>query len=335
MKTPVSFRVSVAFLAVCLVQALVLAVSVHAATVLVDWGGNYVSSTEMYSNTEFPTDFRAETLSGQGYSTVRGPVLGYSGTVANLTPGGGYTAPSGKSSTFYGGWSASSGTGPAVPGGASGTQSGLSSRSVLQNGAGGQPGEDIMYLALDTPAPAFRGLFVFEKNDFLNGMDAGTVAFDASSELSFTGLVGGYRPILRWVVLDGSTWYISDASFTGTGSFLFWGAAVSSTLSDPNSQLWASYVPIESDSAGPYLYNAAPASGYAAHSFSNVQAVGVYFDSYGVSVTDGTFTNVGLQNFSVTGVAVPEPSTLAFAAIGIAVIGVGLRRKKVVARVAA
>lgn len=302
---------------------------------MADWGGNYVSSTEVYSNTEFPDEFRTETILGQGYSTLRGPVLSTSGTVANLTPGGGYAAPSGKTSAFYGGWSSSSGTDPAVPGGASGTESGLNSRSVLQNGAGGQPGEDIMYLSLNTAAPAFRGLFIFEKDDFLNGMNAETVAFDETSELSFTGLVGGYRPNLRWVVLDGGTWYISDVSFTGTGSFLFWGAAVSSTLSDPNSQLWASYIPIASDSAGPYLYNAAPGSGYGAHSFSNIQAVGVYFDSYGVSVTDGTFTNVGLQSFSVTGVAVPEPSALAFAMTGIAVIGVGLRRKGAAGRAAA
>jgi hypothetical protein len=260
---------------------------------------------------------------------LRGPVLTTAGTVANLTPSSGYTAPSGKSSTFYGGWSASSGTDPAVPGGVSGTDAGLNSRSVFQNGAGGQPGEDFIYLALNTAAPAFRGLNLFEKADFLNGMDSQTVGFDATSSLSFTGLVGGARPNLRWVVQDGATWYISDATFTGAGAFLFWGAAVSSTLSDPNSQLWAPYIPIASDSAGPYLYNEAPGSGYAAHAFSDIQTVGVYFDSYGVAITDGTFTNVGLQQFQVNGVVVPEPSTCALASI--ALLGLGLLRRRRIA----
>lgn len=293
-----------------LVAVLTLVVCAGAqATIVVDWGGDYVSTTQVYSNAVYPTDFRSETLLGQGYSTVRGPVLGYAGTVANLTPSSGYTAPSGKSSTFYGGWSASSGTGPAVPGGVSGTDAGLNSRSVFQN-SGSQPGEDFIYLASNASAPAFRGLIVFDKADFLNGSGQ-TVAFDSTSSLSFNGLVGGARPVLRWVVQDGSTWYISETTFTGTGSFLFWGAAASSTLSDPNSQNWTSYTPIQSDSAGPYLYNPAPLSGYATHTFSDIQSVGVYFDSYGVSLTDGTFTNVGLQGFTVDAQVVPEPGVMA------------------------
>ena len=170
-------------------------------------------------------------------------------------------------------------------------------------------------------------MMVFEKQDFLNGTSTETVAFDSSSSLSFSGLVGGARPNLRWAVLDGSTWYVSDATFTGTGSFLFWGAAVSSTLTDPNSQLWASYIPIESDSAGPYLYNAAPSSGYAAHTFSNIQAVGIYYDSYGVPITDGTFTNVGLQQFTVSGVTVPEPSTYMLAGLSLALLALRKRKK--------
>lgn len=310
-----------------LFSILPISAELFGATTFVDWGGNYVSATEVFSNTAYPSDFRAETLSGQGYSTVRGPIYSYNGTTANLTPSAGYVAPSGKSSTFYGGWSASSGTGPAVPGGTSGTTSGLNSRSVFQNGAGGQPGEDIIYLALDAPAPAFRGLVVFEKQDFLNGTSTETVAFDSDSSLTFSGLVGGARPNLRWVVLDGSTWYVSEATFTGTGSFLFWGAAVSSTLTDPNSQLWASYIPIESDSAGPYLYNTAPSSGYGAHSFSDIRAVGIYYDSYGVPITDGTFTNFGLQQFTVSGVTVPEPSTYLLAGLSIALLSLRKRKK--------
>jgi hypothetical protein len=131
--------------------------------------------------------------------------------------------------------------------------------------------------------------------------------------------------VLRWVIQDGDTWYISDATFTGTGSFLFWGAAVSATLSDPNSQAWAPYIPIESDSAGPYLYNPAPSTGYAAHTFSDIQTIGVYFDSYGVPITDGTFTNVGLQGFTVDAVVVPEPSVMVLVAL--ASFSIFFRRK--------
>lgn len=294
------------------------------AEVLVDWGGNYVSSSQIYSNTAYPADFRAEGM----YSTVRGPNLWYNGTVANLTPSSGYLAPLGKSSTFYGGWSASSGDAPAVPGGEEGNVSGLNSRVVLQNGPGGQPGQDAIYLATNNTAPAFRGLIVFDKSDFLNDMNEPTVGFDGSSSLSFTGFVGGYRANIRWVVQDNDNWYISDASFTGSGASDFWGAVASSTLNDPNNQLWVSYTPILSDSAGPYLYNAAPGSGYATHTFSNIQSVGVYFDSYGVpSSGDGTYTNFGLQQFTVNGIAVPEPGTFALAGLALAGLAV-LRRRK-------
>lgn len=290
--------------------------------VLVNWGGNYVDTTTVFANTTADADhFRSTTISGQGYSTLRGPVIGYNGTVANLTPTSGYVAPEGKSSTFYGGWSSSSGTAPAIAGGASGTESALQSRSVYNNGSG-----DYIYLSLGLVSPQIRGLFLFDKDDFLNGMNAVDVAFDENSSLSFTGFVGGWRPNLRWVVQDGDTWYISDMTFTSTEPFFNLGGPVSATLNDPNNQLWAAYTPIASDSAGPFMYNAAPEGGYVAHAFTNIQAVGIFFDSYGIeATTDGTFSNIGLQQFVVTGVvAVPEPSTVALG--GLALLGFAFRK---------
>lgn len=321
--------------------ALVLGVTVSALShvrseVLVDWGGTYVSpsTAAVFANTVPPPpgqtlseDFRIITLGDQSYATVRGPNLWYNGTVANLTPTEGYTAPEGKSSTFYGGWSGSSGDSPAIPGGESGNDASLNSRTVFS--AVGQPGGDAIFLSGNFPETQFRGLLVFDKADFLNGMNEEQVGFDENSTLSFSGFTGGWISTFHWVVQDGEEWFISEASFTAHDDFIFWGAPVSSTLTDPNSQLWASYTPILSDSAGPYLYNAAPEEGYENHVFTNIRSVGIYFDNYDFRMPVGgtSFANIGLQEFVVTGVVVvPEPAT--FALSGFALAGFALLKRR-------
>jgi hypothetical protein len=178
-------------------------------------------------------------------------------------------------------------------------------------------GGDFINLSISSSAPGIRGIIAFAKSGFLSGFDTQAVGFDSTSSISFTGLTNGFRPVVRWVIQDGDTWYISQNSFTGTGTG-FWGAPTDSTLVDPNSALWAAYVPILTDSAGPYFYNPAPESGYATHTFSNIQTIGVFFDSYGQPSIDGSFSSFGLQNFVVDGVIapIPEPATGALAMAG-------------------
>jgi len=296
------------------------------AVTFVDWGGDYVTESQVLVNTEVTSEhYRTyDPTPSQGYNTLRGTVLSYGGGIQELTPATGYQAPVGKSSSFWGGWTASAGTGPGIPGGISGNVDFTSNRTVWNNPVAGTGG-DFINLSISSSAPAIRGIIAFAKTGFLSGFDAQSVAFDSSSSISLTGMTSGFRPVVRWVIQDGDTWYISENSFTGTGTG-FWGAPTNATLNDPNSALWAAYVPILTDSAGPYFYNPAPETGYATHAFTNIQTVGVFFDSYGQPVIDGAYSGFGLQNFTVNGViaAVPEPSTSLLAAAG--ALGLGWMR---------
>lgn len=279
----------------------------HAATI-VSWGGNYVSANQVFTDTTTasPNSYRTYTNAGQSYSTLKN-------SLQNLTPGSGYVAPSGKTANFSGGFMGSSGTGPAGIGGVNGTDSALSSRAVLDNGA-----NDRISLSLSAPNPQIRGAITFSKADFLSDFSQETVGFDLTSTLSFSGILGGVRPIGQWLVQDGSIWYISLSTITQSAS----NTVETHTLADLNNALWAVYTPTLSDTAGAYFINAAPASGYAAHTFSDVQAVGIFFDSYGqpASPDGSSYSRFALQTFSASAVAVPEPAISILMALGLAIV---------------
>ena len=281
--------------------------STRAATIA-NWGGDYVSANQVFVNTTTasPNSYRTYTNAGQSYSTLLN-------SFQNLTPGTGYSGPSGKTVNFSGGFMGSAGIGAAVPGGAGGTTSAINSRAVLDNGT-----NDRISISLQTTNPQIRGAITFAKADFFGGMNLESVGFDSSSNLSFSGIMGGVRPIGRWLVQDGSVWYISLASIAQSVS----NVVETHTLSDLNNMQWAVYVPTLTDTAGTYFINEAPASSYAVHTFENVQTVGIFFDSYGQPASgDGSsYSRFTLQSFSASAVAVPEPSMLGFIAFGLGIV---------------
>lgn len=278
--------------------------SVLAAT-FVQWGGDYVSQSQVLSNTAYPSDYYVTSESGQSYGSLKG-------SIQSLAPTSGYAAPSGATSGFSGGWMGSQGAGPGFPGDASGNEGALNNRVVYENGAN----DRISLSLLAAGAPAMRGLIVFDKGGFLNGLNSGPVSFDSSSQLSFSGIMDGYRPIGRWLVQDGGVWYISQSEIVQNA----YNTVETHVLGDLNNALWSVYQPVITDSYGTYFFNAAPSTGYAAHAFSDVTSVGVFFDSYGQANTDGGFSRFVLQEFSAT--AVPEPSVLALIGAGALLVGV-------------
>jgi len=269
------------------------------ATIIVDWGGDYVSANQVFRNTTTsdPNAYRSYTNSGQSYSVLKD-------SFQNLTPGSGYTAPTGKTSNFYGGFMSSSGSSAATLGGATGTTSAINARAVVNSGTA-----DMITLALSTATAQIRGAVLFNKSDFLNSTSSQTIIFDSDSSLTFKGIMGGYRPVGRWMVLDGSTWYISLATITQTAS----NTVETHTLNNLNTALWAVYNPRLTDTAGTYLLNAAPTTGYAQHTFTDIQSMGIFMDSYGeaASVDGSSYSRFALAGFTAHATAIPEPSTLA------------------------
>lgn len=109
-----------------------------------------------------------------------------------------------------------------------------------------------------------KGALVWDKGDFLA---ASTVpfAFDDASSLSVT--LFRNDGLVRWVLRDGGTYYISDTTVVGQ---------VSATLSGTDSVQWAAWDPTANGGAD---FAHIPTNGFAAHSFADVTAVGLYFEA--------------------------------------------------------
>jgi hypothetical protein len=284
------------------------------AAIAVDWGGTYGSQAFGNAAAE---DFATTYGSGiyASVSTLKdGP--------RNLTPTSGYTAPEGKSSTFWGGWMASTpdATSEAtIPGSVHpGTDSPL---QAWDNNRG--IWADRISIGVARYQARLRGMIYFSKSDFLNDLNSTTVAFDENSSLSFSGITdGNFGPNVRWVIQDGDTWYVSSAQGVGEYNKVF-----TLTLEDPNSALWAAFEPYSNDT-----YNAAPDSGYATHTFSNIQAVGMFFDSYGLASRnyDGDgWARFAMQSFTMEASAVPEPSIAGLAGVTLVSFGIAKLGSKI------
>jgi hypothetical protein len=111
-----------------------------------------------------------------------------------------------------------------------------------------------------------RGLILASKADFLNGGHAQRVSFSATDTLSirWTNWDGGTSALGRWVVRNGDTYYVSQTTFSGTGT---------RTL-NPTAANWAPYAP-----SGPYgLDFDQAAATFAARTFDDVRAVGFLYE---------------------------------------------------------
>lgn len=184
--------------------------SLHAA-LMVDWGGNYVSSSVQYSN---PNPSNGLSVTQYGGFSSGAPLL--------LSPGASY---SGTSATFYGEVARTGGTGTFTN--ASGT---IPTAVVVNNG-----NADQLQVKLDGTGNTASALFLWKQTDFLNGLNSGTLNLAAGSTVSTTvdsfsnGLSG--RAVLR---LSSGSYYISSAIFSGIGT---------STLDLVTDLAWFNYNP--------------------------------------------------------------------------------------------
>jgi acetyl esterase/lipase len=128
-----------------------------------------------------------------------------------------------------------------------------------------------------------KGLLLWDKNDFISG-SASTLRFDDTTNSFLSTIMFRNYGTARWVIRNGSTYYVSDATFTGT---------TTSALTGTNNVQWASWDPTANGGAD---FANIPVSGFTSRTFSNVTAVGVFYtQSRGVNqaplftMSDGGF----------------------------------------------
>ncbi|MDD2798048.1 MAG: SUMF1/EgtB/PvdO family nonheme iron enzyme [Bacteroidales bacterium] len=115
-----------------------------------------------------------------------------------------------------------------------------------------------------------NAFWFWKKEDFLNGGNTNPVSFDAKSTITvhisrfWSGIEGG-----RWVVQEGSQFYISEKTFGSNGTAS--GLRLSHTLY-PTMTRWALYNPVE---PWDVRFNATTAV-YENHNFNDVSSVGFY-----------------------------------------------------------
>lgn len=278
-----------------LASSLLLPLSgLHAAVIGVDWGSSGTVTSDQQLNLPGFTDYDTTRVWQQVGSTA-------------LTPASGYTGL-----PFYGIIQYSNGTSAGNLGSAiiMNRPAGVRDRFYLQGVAGG------------TGAKSLSGLVYVKKDDFMNGLNgAAPLRFDEESTMSitisnFTAGAGSATRVVRLAVLNDGQWYVSNSYRSSTTTF---------TVTDLLTQKWALYPGDTAPLAGT-SYNEADYTVYG-NELHNIEAVGVYFLNQNATATDAR--DFSFDQFQVSFAApIPEPSTVAL--LGVAVLGAGLLKSRIV-----
>ncbi len=137
---------------------------------------------------------------------------------------------------------------------------------------------------------ALKGMFVWKKEDFINGGNSAQLGFNPGDALLMNmtvgGDVGGGRSV-RFVVAQAGQYYVSAAEWSIAASLLNFGTNATQTT-------WA---PI---STSDYSIGT-----FSTMNFTDIQAVGVYFNM----VRTGNQALFNLYDFQVNATAIPEPAS--------------------------
>jgi len=152
-----------------------------------------------------------------------------------------------------------------------------------------------------------KGLTAFAKADFASLSGSSMVSFDSNSQFDMiVNWENSDSLTLRFAVLDGSQWYLSETSASDTFS-----------ISDLASENFGAWNPGSSGILG-----AEPgAFSTSGSSISDIQGVGLYFDH----TRAGNSGWLQIENISVT--AVPEPSSYATIAGILSLVLLAMRKR--------
>lgn len=142
-----------------------------------------------------------------------------------------------------------------------------------------------------------RAAFLFIKDEFLNGAHAQRVFFDGDSEMSATFLRWENTGVARWMVQDGDSFFVSEATFSGS---------TTSTI-NPNDTAWALYVPDTSVVGGMNFDQDAALFEY--RSFTDIRALGFLMEQDGLVGGNGRIW-YHFAGFSATAQTAPVAATV-------------------------
>lgn len=296
-------RSAFAFLAIAgLAVLLVTALPSH-ATLIVD----LPSSTEWVTSTATSSRTASDTTGdyGSGSAIDRRNVVPFDTTTPMFTSAQ-TTVQSGK---FYGGKNNTFFNNTTTFIGAENrlTENGSGVPDSYYFGSSSTPGSGIsQYAAL---------VSLWKQEDFLNGGAANQV--NITSDTAFSVMIGAQLAFTgRWLVQIGSTYYVSQESFTTNTTFV----PEAITSSNATTTLWA---PIDLTANSGDL-TAAPGT-YTSLTLNNINGVGLYA-SFPTAVNNGG-GRWRVQGFSVDAAVIPEPSSLALLG-GAFAFAIVLRRRR-------
>ena len=161
----------------------------------------------------------------------------------------------------------------------------------------------------------FQGLMFFKKEDFSN-YSSSPISFNSSSNASITisqqSAMSGTRGT-RFAVLNDGTWYLSNTVRTAGIT-----SSTTITINDLSTETWAAWSPL-----GTVLASTPSSYTVAGSTFTDIQAVGFYFD---IGRT-GNLSSLDVTNITFN--AIPEPTTWALLAASLTTLVVFRRRRRV------
>jgi hypothetical protein len=281
---------------------------------IVDWNGDYVSSTQVTARNS--TNATANT-SAAAFST--GTSSSYAlGRALNLTtalsPTSGYTAPVGKSGTFYGGIAIGRL-------GSTSSTTGTTTAEVVDNAS-----SDRIRLASQETAvhqSAQGGEIFFNKTDFLNG--GATVQLTLDQNATFNKIDNISLDIqsislwtVRLAVVNAGSFYVANTALT-TGTNTLNATALASTTFSTVDLASGSFRKM----GGPVI-----GTGVASNTLNDVTSIGfiAYTGSRGGTSTSEA-AELLVNGFSANAV-IPEPGT-AIAVLALSTFCVASRRRRV------
>lgn len=272
-----------------------------AADVVVNWGGDYVSSTTDLAGTWFSQT----SIDADGDSLPDDSVVGLQFSDSTpMSPGAPYGTSTGQSATFYGGM----------------TLIGQDHVEVDRGGASlhvqNKDVDDAVNLKLSHGSNLhnLRAAFLWDQADFLNGGNPFT--FDAASTVSFTMGAAGSETLnnseVRLLVRDQDGYWLSQTSFfdpSNNQSFT-WNAGNQGFGGVGSDGGWAQYNPTSTfpgvGLSGTDLRFTPPAI-WSPRDFGNITGIGFLFEQ------DNFHNNLdfAFTSFTVNAASVPEPASLA------------------------